>query len=66
MASIEFISGVALVIAALWLGWSARVSATGPIRRFAMTPWIEEYFVVFLKAAILSGVILIAIAVGAV
>jgi hypothetical protein len=60
----EFISGVALVIVALWLGWAARPNATGPVRRFAMMPWVEEYFVIVLLAAIMAGAVLIAIAVG--
>jgi hypothetical protein len=66
MTSIEFIVGVALIIAALWLGWAARASATGPIRRFAMMPVIEDYFVIFLLAVIVSGAVLIAAGAGAV
>ena len=64
MASIDFISGVALVIGALWLGWAARPSATGPVRRFAMMRLVEEYFVILLLAAIMAGAVLIAVAFG--
>jgi len=60
----EFILGVATIVVALWLGWAARASATGPVRRFAMLPLIEEYFVILLLAAIMTGIILIAVAVG--
>jgi hypothetical protein len=63
-ASAELISGIAIIIAALWLGWAARPSATGPVRRIAMMPWIEEYFVIVLLAAIMAGALLIAAAVG--
>jgi hypothetical protein len=64
MASMEMIFGVAIVVAALWLGWAARATATGPVRRFAMLPWIEEYFVIFILTVILAGVVLIAVAAG--
>ena len=64
MASIELVSGVAIIIVALWLGWAARASATGPVRRFAMTPIIEDYFVIVILAALLAGAVLIAIAAG--
>jgi len=66
IASMEFIMGAATVIVALWLGWAARASATGPVRRFAMLPLIEEYFVIFILAAILAGAVLIATAAGVV
>ena len=65
VGSLEFILGIAIIIGALWLGWSARASATGPVRRFAMTPWVEEYFVIFIMAAGLGGAVLIMSAAGA-
>ena len=64
MVSIESISGVAIVVAALWLGWAGRASATGPVRRFSAIPSVEPYFIIFVMAAVLAGMVLVAVAVG--
>jgi hypothetical protein len=62
MAGLEVILGAAMIIAALVLGWAARPSATGPVRRFAMTPVVEEYFIIGLMVIILAGACLIILA----
>ena len=65
MAGLEVILGGAMIIAALALGWAARPSATGLVRRFAMTRIVEEYFLVALMAMIIGGATLIALAMRA-
>jgi hypothetical protein len=65
LGSAEFILGIALIIGALALGWSARLGVTGPVRRIAMMPVVEDYFVIVLLIAIVAGGVLIATAVGA-
>ena len=65
MAGLEVIFGAAMIIAALVLGWAARPSATGPIRRFAMSRVVEQYYIIALIVMIVAGIALIALAMRA-
>jgi hypothetical protein len=65
MAGLEIIVGAGLIVVALILGWSSRVSATGPVRRFAMHRAVEQYYVIGLMTMIVTGAVLVLLAMGA-
>ena len=64
MASTEVVIGVAVILLALFLAWSARVKVAGIGRRIMFLPYMEPIFPVVLLGLVMTGAVLIAIGLG--
>jgi amino acid transporter len=64
MHALMDVAGFVIVAIGLYMFWGARPSATGPIRRFAFSPYMEPIYPVIAMSVVLIGAVLIAAGFG--